>query len=200
MTTLTFGKQVDSFQALMVETFAQESKSADAVGNMLNMAIKLKIPDTNFISPNLPEGNKNFGLNTDAAFYCDTVEKLMESLPNGDRELAIACGDKANKDSYTGVDWKRGKKLRDKCYSYMGTTRTRLIAARAGLTQTGNKKRAPQTPNGKSAMGVDENELMLKARKRVEDLNKYLLTNMSEEISKQAGPLLVKVLALLIKH
>jgi len=197
MTTST--KQVQEFQKLLANTFSQEVTVAGSVNELIHMADMLKLPDTHFISPNLPEGKiKNDQRNTDAAFYRDSVQAMIDSLPDDDRVLVMECKDKANKDNHTGVDWKRGKKLLSDVYSYMGTTRSRLINKRAGLTQTGNKKKAPQTPNGEAEVIVDEKELMLKARKRVEDLNKYLTANMSEDISSKANPLLVKVLALLI--
>jgi len=199
MTTST--KQVQEFQKLLANTFSQEVTVAGSVNELIHMADVLKLPDTHFISPNLPEGKiKNDKRNTDAAFYRDSVQAMIDSLPDDDRELVTQCKDKANKDNHTGADWKRGKKLLSDVYSYMGTTRGRLINKRAGLTQTGNKKKAPQTPNGEAEVIVDEKELMLKARKRVEDLNKYLTANMSEDISSKANPLLVKVLALLINH
>jgi len=199
MTTST--KQVQEFQKLLANTFSQEVTVAGSVNALIHMADELKLPDTHFISPNLPEGKiKNDKRNTDAAFYRDSVQAMIDSLPDDDRELVTQCKDKANKDNHTGADWKRGKKLLSDVYSYMGTTRGRLINKRAGLTQTGNKKKAPQTPNGEAEVIVDEKELMLKARKRVEDLNKYLTANMSEDISSKANPLLVKVLALLINH
>tara|TARA_R110000803_G_scaffold209615_2_gene279624 strand:+ start:3598 stop:4197 length:600 start_codon:yes stop_codon:yes gene_type:complete len=199
MTTST--KQVQEFQKLLANTFSQEVTVAGSVNELIHMADELKLPDTHFISPNLPEGKiKNDKRNTDAAFYRDSVQAMIDSLPDDDRVLVMECKDNANKDIHTGVDWKRGKKLLSDVYSYMGTTRGRLINKRAGLTQTGNKKKAPQTPTGEAAVLVDEKELMLKARKRVEDLNKYLTTNMSEDISSKANPLLVKVLALLINH
>ena len=199
MTTST--KQVQEFQKLLANTFSQEVTVAGSVNDLIHMADELKLPDTHFISPNLPEGKiKNDKRNTDAAFYRDSVQAMIDSLPDDDRELVTQCKDKANKDNHTGADWKRGKKLLSDVYSYMGTTRGRLINKRAGLTQTGNKKRAPHTPSGEAAVVVDEKELMLKARKRVEDLNKFLTANMSEDISSKANPLLVKVLALLINH
>tara|TARA_R110002153_G_scaffold195227_1_gene348674 strand:- start:328 stop:927 length:600 start_codon:yes stop_codon:yes gene_type:complete len=199
MTTST--KQMQEFQKLLASTFSQETKVSGSVNTLILRAVELKLPDTHFISPNLPEGKiKNDKRNTDAAFYRDSVQAMIDSLSDDDRELATQCKDKANKDNHTGKDWNRGKKLLSDVYSYMGTTRGRLITKRAGLTQTGNKKKAPQTPTGEAAVLVDEKELMLKARKRVEDLNKYLTANMSEDISSKANPLLLKVLALLINH